>query len=355
MDLKAKKSFLINFSFACITALIVYISGRVLLKYLFPFVLAFIIAWLVQRPAEFVSVKLKINTGTIAAITAVVFYIATVTALLFIIYRFLIVAKALFEDTPYLLNSITNFVNKLKSNLTLALSEISPKVADQINLLIADMLESIRKNITNLFSNFTTKLARNTPEFLFSSIVALVAGCYIAKDFKNLLKFLRGIFGERVYSNTLRIKEILLNSVFKMIKGYFILMLITYAELTVGFFMLGLKYAPLLALAISFIDLLPVIGTGTVIIPWAVIEFFANQKTQGTILILIYITVTVVRNFLEPKIISNQIGINPLFTLVAMFLGLKLIGFWGIIIFPVTLIVIIKYYKQEIEKEKADI
>ena len=99
-------------------------------------------------------------------------------------------------------------------------------------------------------------------------IVTLVASCYIAKDFKRLLKFYRNLFGENVYSKTHRIKEIVFNSVIKFIKGYLLLMLFTFFELLVGFYILKVRYAVVLALIVSIVDLLPILGTGTVLVPW---------------------------------------------------------------------------------------
>jgi len=180
LDLNTKKSFLINTAFASVIAVIVYISGRFLLKYLFPFVIAFIIAWLVQRPAKLISNKLKIKTGTTAAIITIFIYIASIAVLSFLIYRFFVATKSLLDDMPYFFNSVTDLTGKIEAGIFSALSKLSPTVAHQINLLANDMFESIRKSFTQFFSNFATRIARGTPAFLFSGIVALVAGCYIA-------------------------------------------------------------------------------------------------------------------------------------------------------------------------------
>ena len=158
---------------------------------------------------------------------------------------------------------------------------------------------------------------------------------------------MRGFCGQKIYDNAVKIKNILVNSVFKFAKGYLIILGITFSELFLGFTVLKIKYVLLLAAVISLIDILPVLGTGTVLIPWAAVEFIMGNTAKGTSLAALYIVITVVRNFAEPKIIGKQMGIKPLFTLLAMFIGIKLFGLAGIFILPIMLIVVIEYYKDK--------
>ena len=137
-----------------------------------------------------------------------------------------------------------------------------------------------------------------------------------------------------------------MGSVFKLIKGYAILMLMTFLELLAGFLILRVKYALLLSLLIAVVDILPVLGTGTVLIPWGIAGLILKNTALGIGILVLYAVITVIRNFAEPKIIGKQIGINPLFTLLSMFIGIKLLGFAGVIIFPTALIVTVKYYSE---------
>ena len=130
-------------------------------------------------------------------------------------------------------------------------------------------------------------------------------------------------------------------------------MLLTFAELAVGLLLLGVKNALLTALVISVIDVLPVLGAGSVLLPWSIICVISGNTPLAAGIIAVYLFITVVRNFAEPKMVGEKMGINPLFILLAMFLGLRLFGFLGLIILPVTLIVVIKYYKNEMEQETS--
>ena len=138
-----------------------------------------------------------------------------------------------------------------------------------------------------------------------------------------------------------------------MLGGYFVLALITLGELFAGLMILGVKNAFLISLVTAAIDILPVLGVGAVLLPWGILSIVSGNSFLGVGILVLYGIITLARNFLEPKIVGNRTGINPLFILLAMFLGLKLIGAAGIIILPVTLIVVVKYYKNEMEKDTS--
>ena len=103
----------------------------------------------------------------------------------------------------------------------------------------------------------------------------------------------------------------------------------------------------IIAVIIALVDILPVLGTGIILVPWAIYCIISGAPALAVGLSILYVITLVIRNFLEPKIVSQQIGINPLFTLISMFAGLKLFGGVGLVLFPLILIVTVKYYKEE--------
>ena len=104
-----------------------------------------------------------------------------------------------------------------------------------------------------------------------------------------------------------------------------------------GFLILRVNYATTLALIIALLDMLPVIGTGTVLIPWGIGAIVTGRVGMGIGILVMFGIITVVREVIEPKIVGSSIGMHPLLTLVAMYTGYKLLGLWGILIFPPAL------------------
>lgn len=113
---------------------------------------------------------------------------------------------------------------------------------------------------------------------------------------------------------------------------------------------LNVNYPLLAALGIAIVDALPIFGSGTVMVPWAVISAFNGDVTLGVAILVLWITMSVVRQIIEPKIVSGQIGIHPIFTLIAMYTGFRFLGFIGLFVGPIILIVLKNIYETRIDK-----
>jgi len=350
METESKKKFLTDFTYAAVATLLGFFIGKFVFQYLTPFILAVVIASLMQKPAARIANKTPLSKEICAAFLAAGIYILAAGLLFFIIYRLFTFSGVLIDELPELFSYLSGLYNSFTQRFYGIIEKSSPEIANEVFSIIEDSLFKLTSNATDFVSRIAAVIVKGIPSFLFSSIVALVASCYIAKDYDRLRKFLKGFLSERIFGNIIKIRKILYTSVFKLIKGYFILTIAAYIQLLLGFFVLKIKYAPLVALIVAIIDLLPVLGTGTVLIPWGLILIATSNSFTGIGLIILYLITVIVRNFLEPKIIGGQIGINPLFTLIAMFVGLKLLGFWGIIIMPVVLIVTFEYYKTKTDK-----
>lgn len=131
-----------------------------------------------------------------------------------------------------------------------------------------------------------------------------------------------------------------------MIRAYAIIMFITFCELAIGFTILNVigvmnnKYIYIIALATAIFDILPVAGSGGVLLPWAAVAFVMGDVGQGIGMLVIYAVITVVRQYLEPKIVGDSLGVNPIITLAGLYFGLKIFGFMGMFIVPIGLMIL---------------
>ena len=135
-----------------------------------------------------------------------------------------------------------------------------------------------------------------------------------------------------------------------LITGYLILAFITFIIAFLWMFILKNQHPILIGFLIAVVDILPVLGAGTVLIPWAIICFISGSTAKGILLLAAYGTITFVRNFAEPKIIGKKLNVNPLLMLITIFVGLKIGGITGMFITPITVIVILTYYKQQMQE-----
>ena len=140
------------------------------------------------------------------------------------------------------------------------------------------------------------------------------------------------------------IKDYTIKILFKYIRSYALILSITFAELMIGFgimhFITGLQNIFLLALLIAVFDILPIVGTGTILIPWAIISLIIGDYASAICLLVIYAVITVVRQFIEPKIVGQQVGLHPVATLLAMIVGSRLFGGLGLLGVPIALAII---------------
>jgi len=348
LEQDTKKKFLIDVLFIAVVIFLCFLGGKLLFKYMFPFIPAVFIAWLVQKPAEFISRKTRIKKEISALLMALLSYAFFAVIIFAALYSAIVGSKEILKYFSRFSGELSLFFERAKNGLLSVFNNASPELIEKIEEMIFNVFKNAQNSLSRLLSSLATTTAKSVVNIAFNSLISLVACCYIAKDFTKLIKFLKGILSEKICANIVKIKEILTDSVFKIIRGYLLLLAITFAELSLGYMLLRVRFSLLLAAATALVDLLPVLGTGTVLIPWSVLEFVFGNSTRAILVLLLYFIVTVVRNFLEPKIIGKKMGINPLFVLFAMFLGIKFFGFIGVIILPLILIVTIKFYTEEI-------
>ncbi len=348
---KAKKQFIINAIYYGLWILIILLSGKFLFKYILPFVIALIVASLMQKPAVFLSKKTGIKKGNLATIISAVAYIFLAVILIFPTLK-------IFSLTGDIIKSLSGFsdiatkvyetAEKISESI---FGNISPDLKETGNKVFKSVLENGLLKVSAALSNLAANVVKFAPTFIFSSIVALASTCYIAKDYDGFVSFIKKIIPQKTAGNIFKIKVILKESLLKILGGYIILFFITFAELSIGLLVLRVKNWLLISLGIALLDALPVLGSGAFLIPWGIVNVIIGNSFLGIGLMILYLIIMLVRNFAEAKIVGIKTGINPLFILFAMFLGLKLFGFLGLVGLPVTFIVVVKYYKNEMEQE----
>lgn len=350
MESNSKKEFIIDVVYTVLSISIVLFVGYAVWKFLLPFVLAVAIALLVQKPSKAICNKLNFKKGITAAFLSFGLYLLVGGLLVFAIYRLFLFLAGLVDVLPDFFDKAATFFESFSSKNSEWFSLLNDKFDISVQSIFGETFQKLVTLLGDFITKTVTGFIKNVPTFFITGIVTLVATCLIAKDYDRLKKFFRSLLGEKITKQTARIKNILFGSVFKLLKGYMILALLTFVQLYLGFLVLGVNNALVTAFLISLIDLLPVLGAGIIIVPWAVFSALSGNCFLGVGLGILFIITVIVRNVCEPKIIGKQIGISPLFTLISMYLGLKIMGVSGLLLFPVILIVVIRYYKDEMNE-----
>jgi len=349
LEYESKKIFITNVLFTAIIGITVYLVAKFMLIYLLPFLIATALAFALNKPSEYLSSKSKIGADLWRCFLVTIVYIGIAFFIFLTVWSIL----KFTQDTNGLNSLLGYFENLLKTvgNKINSLTADSPDgIKESVSLLISEFPQKITATITNFVSALAASAVKFIPAFLISSLVTVVASIYIAKDYKRLRLFLKNIIGRKKYSTLTEIKNILTQSVAKLITGYLILSFITFIITFLWMLILKNQHPILVGFLIAVVDLLPVLGAGTVLIPWAIICFVSGSTAKGILLLAAYGTITFVRNFAEPKIIGKKLNVNPLLMLITIFVGLKIGGITGMFITPITVIVILTYYKQQMQE-----
>ena len=181
---------------------------------------------------------------------------------------------------------------------------------------------------------------------IFIFFAAAVISCVLfCSDMPSIRIFLREFLPCHFRRIALEIKRFSSATLLRMLKAYTIIMLITFCELAIGLYLFKIENPLTKAALIAIIDVLPVLGCGTVLLPWALFSAIGGNIALGVKLAVLYLIIACVRQFAEPKIIGSNIGMNPLLTLVSVYVGFKISGITGMFVFPILVITVLHLFK----------
>lgn len=321
------------------TALAVLLSWAAL-KYALPILLPFIIAYVLSLCVRPAALWLWKKTKIPEKIWAAFIIIAMSAAMTF----------ALWKGVALLISEAGDAVNSLGEMLSdeqSPLSELLAKGSELLNKFtlgggdfsqsVKEMISAALGRLSSAAAGFAGSFIAGAPSVLFAFAVGLISLFYFALDGEKIAGEAEKFLPRRVLTAAYAGVQKGMRALRRFFKAYLTIMAITFAELFVGFLIIGVKYAFLTALIISLVDMLPVLGVGTVLIPWAVILFLTGKGTVAVGLLVLLALMYAVRQFIEPKIVGNCAGVHPLLALVSVYAGFKLAGVGGMIVGPVIL------------------
>ncbi|MBQ8895221.1 MAG: sporulation integral membrane protein YtvI [Clostridia bacterium] len=209
---------------------------------------------------------------------------------------------------------------------------------------------SFAEKISGGLLGFVGSAAAFLPNSLLFSVVVIISTYYFAIDRVKINCFFLSLFPQKLRPSLKYARDVLAETVGRFLRAYGLLFLITFGELLLAFIIIGIEYSFVLALTIALVDVLPVLGTGTVLIPWGIIALASGNIGVGVGILVSYAVITVVRQIIEPRIVGKFIGLSPLAALASMYIGLKLLGIVGLFALPLSAIVIKRLLDARNEK-----
>ena len=355
---KKRRDMIINVAFVAMIFGLIFFFVKYLFGVTAPFLLSFFFAVCLQRPLRKLDKKTNNKMHTFWSMFLVIVVLAVVIGPVVLILS--LIGKEIVEFISFLgeeRNDLPNFLATLQKEIISLLKflpdGIYTSVSDKITVFFTNLINDFDlsklnidiKSITNGLTSGITgvySVVKSIPSAILSLVIGIIAWIFFTKDYNYIVGFIKRQLPEGKKNLLSETKQIFSKTILKMLRAYGIIMFITFCELFLGLSILNLigvmnnGYVFMIAIAIAVFDILPVAGSGGILIPWAVVSLILGSYPKAIGLIVIYVIITVIRQYIEPKIVGSSLGVHPIVTLAGLYFGLKLFGFMGMFIIPLT-------------------
>ena len=350
MDIQKKHDFLINCAYWAVIIAGAYLALEYLLPVFMPCILGVLLAWLVV----WISGKLHCKNRVFRIVLSVLIYGVIGLLIAWAVVRGVDAVSGLIQWLPQVYEKKLQPLVMLVYNWGVdTLEHLDPALLSALESVFESLLSGL-KNLVSLISGFAVNLvsglATGIPSLIFSLLTMIFSTIFVVADYERISSFASQHVPQIVKKVLTNIRIYLTDTLFVVIRSYVLIMMLTFTELSILFAVFGIENPMVKAAFIAVLDIMPILGTGGIMIPWAVISLVLGYTKLGIELFVIYGIVTVIRNYVEPKIVGTQLGLHPIITLVAMFVGLRIFGFWGLFGLPVGISFL---WKQKMEKQQT--
>lgn len=312
--------------------------------FLMPFVIGWGIAAIAAPLVNWLEKKFNIVKKLGSALIVILVIGLIVVGIYFAVSRIILEVGDLIKNIPELYAQLESGLRQIGSAMSGIFEKLPVVIQDGWNTVVAnldqymgDLVSRISEPTVMAAGNF----AKSLPSYLISVIVAILSAYFFTIQREDVLKWMKQIAPPSVEKRMTLVMDNLRYAVGGYFKAQFKIMGVVFLILLVGFAVLGVRYFVLVAFLISFLDFLPFFGTGTAMIPWGIYKFLMGDYKMAILLIAIYAVTQLVRQLLQPKLVADSVGMNPLVTLLLLYIGYRIGSMLGMILaVPVGMVLI---------------
>ena len=339
--MEQKKRFIVSVTYYALFALLIYGGVKYALPVLMPFLLASGVVVLLRCPARKLAGRAPGSERLWTFLLLAAFYLLLFGFVLLAGVRVVSGAGTFFQNLPELyrttlLPALDRFFDWVGERM----AQFDPALVSAVESFFAEMSLSLNQTVSTVSSvafNAISNFFMGMPSLIVNTVLMVVSSFYLAADYQRVTSAIIRFLPDR-WGRTLReVRGKLTRSLGIYARSYVLIFFITWREVLVGLFLLRIPYKLLISLLIALCDILPVLGTGTVLIPWALIAALLGNYPMAAGVGVLYLAITIIRNVIEPRLVGAQIGLHPLLTLISMIVGAHLFGILGLFGLPVTL------------------
>lgn len=331
----------------------VYIGAKLVVFYM-PFLVAFVISLMIEPGIKYLMKKTKLSRKMTSIIIFIIVFAIIIGSVTWGIV-------SLISESTNLLQTLNLYIDRAYTQIQETIGKLSisrVSISSNVASLMQDASKELLFKLSTWITGFLTKLMSiitSIPSIAIYVVITILSVYFVCTDRIYILDFMEHHMPKKwVQKIGGHIREITIK-LGGYLKAESILILVSFIISLVGLYIfkfigMNVKYPLLIALGIGFVDALPILGSGSVMAPWAVMEALNGDIQLGVAIIVLWIIMSIVRQFLEPKIVSGKIGIHPIFTLIAMYTGFKVIGVMGMLVGPIVLIILKSVFASVLEE-----
>lgn len=357
-----RKSFIITFIYLTIFVGLYCFLIKYAMGYIFPFVFAAVLSIFLQPVVRWFTKKFKLKNHSFISTALVLLLVVGVVGLVagagYILY---IELKDFFTYLVSNISSVDDAIIMLEGVILNLLAKLPEGIANSLSEYVTGFFANLGSGEMNFdFSTLSAPLSgawsfvKGIPSFLISLVVTVISCVFMTSEYDKVRDMILEMCSEETGKKLINAKRTVTKGIGKLVKAYAILMLITFTEMFLGLNLMKLigiydgGYIAIISFVTCVVDIVPVLGTGTILLPWAVYNIVTGNFAMGIALLLLYAVISVIRQVVEPKLVANQVGLPSIVTIMAMFLGGRLLGAIGILGVPLTVIVLKLMYDEGI-------
>ena len=322
--------------------------GFEVIKLFLPFVAAYVVSLAVNPLVHKIEKKFKLPRN-ISAIIVILLTIGILGGIVFaVVWKIVEELQSLYSQIPAITQEakdmweyISSHFLRMYSSLPESVKNFGVELGDGVAKSASEILQRNSMPVVYGIGN----IAKSLPKIFIWIIVFILSLFFMVSDSRRIKHCIGKCFKKRFWIKIKRVQRYIRKYLGGYVKAQLIIMSIASIIILIGLSVLDVNYALLIALGIAILDALPFFGSGAVLWPWTIISFINGDIKTGIGLIIIYLAVIFSRQMIEPKIVSESIGIHPVLTLMSMYLGFKLFSIGGMILGPMTLIILVSFYK----------
>ncbi|CAM3880001.1 sporulation integral membrane protein YtvI [Cohnella lubricantis] len=332
------------------------------LPLVYPFVLGWLLAYALNPLVNFLHQSARLPRWLAVTLTLMLFTLSMLTVVSAFVMRLVNEIMNLSGSLQRIIGGVERTINGFIARPDIqslierlnAFYRDNPNYQETINGRIADTTRAIAAAGSNLIAavlNGIVTVLTSLPQVATITVVALLASFFISKDWNRYLNWAVSWCPKPLRQRVGAVSRDLRHALMGYIRAQLIMISITAIVVVIGLWIIGIPDAVSIGLLIGFIDLLPYLGVGAVMVPWIAYQYIVGDWRLGTALSILYGIVLIARQIIEPKVLATSVGLDPLPTLIAMFVGLKLFGFLGLIIGPVAIVVMTACYRANVFRD----